>query len=64
MAKEELIEMQGKVDQLTRWLCSVLGSLESIYEKPLKLTDPELQSWWDTHKAWDMARKAAKKEAP
>jgi hypothetical protein len=42
----------------------VLGSLESIYEKPLKLKDAELQAWWDTHKAWDMARKEAKKEAP
>lgn len=53
-------EMQGKVDQLTRWLCSVLGTIESQQNKPLKLRDPELQSWWDTHKAWDMARKEAK----
>lgn len=46
--------------QLARWLCSVLGSLEHIQQAPLKLTDPELQEWWDTHKAWDNARKQAK----
>lgn len=53
-------KMQGKVDRLTRWLCSVLGSLEAIQQAPLKLRDPELQDWWDTHKAWDKARKEAK----
>ena len=53
-------EMQGKVDQLARWLCSVLGSLEAIQQAPLKLRDRELQDWWDTHKAWDKARKEAK----
>jgi len=57
-------EMQGKVDQLTKWLCSVLGTIESNQGKALKLKDPELQSWWDTHKAWDMARKEAKKGLP
>lgn len=56
-------EMQGRVDQLTRWLCSVLGSVEAIQQAPLKLKDPELQDWWDTHKAWDLARKQAEKEA-
>jgi hypothetical protein len=55
-------EMQGKVDQLTRWLCSVLGTIEHNQGKRLKLKDPELQAWWDTHKAWDTARKEAKKE--
>ena len=55
-------EMQGKVDRLTRWLCSVLGSLEAIQGAPIKLKDPELQDWWDTHKAWDNARKQAKEQ--
>lgn len=53
-------EMQQRVDQLARWLCSVLGSLEVIQQAPLKLNDPELQDWWDTHKALDKARKEAK----
>lgn len=54
-------EMQEKVDQLARWLCSVLGSIEAIQGHPVKLKDPELQDWWDTHKAWDNAMKEAKK---
>lgn len=53
-------EMRKQRDQLAKWLCSVLGSLEAIQQAPLKLNDPELQDWWDTHKAWDKARKEAK----
>jgi hypothetical protein len=60
--REVEAEMQVKVDQLTRWLCSVLGTIESNQNKALKLKDPELQAWWNTHRAWDMARKEAKKE--
>jgi len=55
-------KMQAKVDQLARWLCSVLGSIEAVQQAPVKLKDPELQDWWDTHKAWDNARKQAKEE--
>lgn len=54
-------EMQGRVDQLARWLCAVLGSIEYVQQAPLKMKDPELQNWWDTHKAWDNARKEAEK---
>ena len=57
-------EMQKRVDQLAKWLCSVLGSLEAIQQAPLKLKDPALQDWWDTHKAWDKARKEAKGAKP
>lgn len=55
-------EMQQKVDQLARWLCAVLGAVEAAQGGgPLKINDPELQDWWDTHKAWDNAMKKAKK---
>lgn len=58
----EIASLEKERAQLARWLCSVLGSLEHIQQAPLKLADPELQDWWDTHKAWDKARKQAKEQ--
>ena len=55
-------KMQQEINKMAKWLCSVLGSLEHIQQAPLKLADPELQDWWDTHKAWDKARKQAKEQ--
>lgn len=54
-------EMQQKVDQLANWLCAVLTAVEAAQGgAPLKISDPELQDWWDTHKVWDAARKSTK----
>lgn len=54
-------EMQGKVDQLARWLCAVLTAVEAAQGgEPLKISDPALQDWWNTHKVWDAAMKSAK----
>ncbi len=51
-------KMQKKIDQLAAWLCSALTALESLDIRP---KDPEMLDWWETHKAWDAARKEAAK---
>lgn len=61
--EEVQAEMQGKIDQLAQWLCAVLTAVEAAQGgTPLRISDPELQDWWDTHKAWDSARKEAEQE--
>lgn len=52
-------EMQQEVDQLARWLCSILTTIESSGIQ-IEIKDRELKSWWETHKAWDKARKESK----
>lgn len=52
--QEVQAEMQGRVDQLTNWLCLTMGTLEQL---GFHAKDPELHKWWEEHKAWDAARK-------
>jgi hypothetical protein len=51
-------ELQKQVNDLTRWLCSILGTLE-YSDSCFVIRDKELADWWETHKAWDKARKEA-----
>ena len=55
-------EMRKQRNQLANWLCAVLTAIEDAQGgAPLKISDLELQHWWDAHKAWDNAMKEAKK---
>lgn len=47
-----------KVNDLTRWLCSILTQLEDPNSEAIKM-DEDMAIWWMKHKAWDKARKEA-----
>ena len=51
-------QLQKQVNDLTRWLCSILSVLEESTAS-FVIRDKELADWWETHKAWDKARKEA-----
>jgi hypothetical protein len=46
-------EMQGRVDELARWLCNALNLLEEL---GFNTSDPELRTWWENHKRFDIDR--------
>ena len=52
-------KMQTRIDELANWLCICLGALEELGIEP---RDPGMRDWWETHKAWDNARKEAKND--
>ena len=51
-------ETRERCNKLTRWLCSILSVLEESTAS-FVIRDKELAEWWETHKAWDKARKEA-----
>jgi hypothetical protein len=58
VAAEVRAETEKERNQLANWLCQALAALESLEIRP---KDPEMLDWWETHKAWDAARKESTK---
>jgi hypothetical protein len=58
--KEAREEFKKDLDNLTKWLCGILGVLEQS-PVPFKIQDPELAEWWEEHKKLDEKRKEKKK---